>query len=323
MSESTIDHRRTIGVGCASPCFATGTRILTSHGEIPVEALRIGDVVIRHDATGAPITWIGRRRLNLINHPAPHTVQPVLIRAGALQDFVPSRDLLLSPDHALLLDGHLIPARTLIGGYAIRQVSRRFVTYFHIELAVHAAVLAEGTPCETYLETGTRNAFEHGDALLVLHPDFAQATRAVEGCAPFAEAGLAVEAVRARILARAPVATTDDAGMLIHRRADGSALITSRSTIPGHRGPDPRDRRELGVKIGTLTIDGAAVALDHPALIEGWHDPEADGRWTDGAALIPADLVAGAATIEVRLAASLTYPITPVCDVGVAGFLAG
>lgn len=323
MSGSTIDHNKTLGGGRASPCFTTGTRILTSHGEIPVEALRIGDVVIRHDGTGAPITWIGRRRLNLINHPAPHTVQPVLIRAGALQDWMPSRDLLLSPDHALLLDGHLIPAKTLIDGYAIMQVSRRFVTYFHIELAVHAALLAEGTPCETYLETGNRNAFETGDALLVLHPDFGRTMRGVEGCAPFTESGHVVEVVRARILARAPVATTDDAGMLIHRRADGSALITSRSTIPGHRCPDPRDRRDLGVKIATLLIDGAAIPLDHPALIEGWHDPEADGRWTDGAALIPADLAAGAAEIEVTLAASLTYPITAICDAVVAGFVAG
>ncbi|MCU4159954.1 Hint domain-containing protein [Acidiphilium sp. AL] len=59
----------------------------------------------------------------------------------------------------------------------MRQVERHAVTYYHIELPHHAILYAEGTPAESYLETGNRDAFENGGAALLLHPDFAQTFR--------------------------------------------------------------------------------------------------------------------------------------------------
>ncbi|MCW8306871.1 Hint domain-containing protein [Acidiphilium sp. PA] len=298
----------TIALANTPPCFVAGTRILTTRGEIAVESLRHGDVAILHDQTTAPITWIGHRSIDLARHNKPETVQPILIEAGALADGIPHRNLLVSPDHAIFLNGHLIPAKILLNGHSIRQLAHRSVTYYHVELAHHAVLLAEGCPAESYLETGNRGAFVNGETTLILHPDFAQRKRETQGCAPFAEFGTIVEAVRAEILARLSLRTTEDPELRIKFK-DGDAVVESRSTIPGHIAPDPRDRRLLGVKIREITIDDATVPLDHPDLTNGWHTQESDGRWTNGRAIIPASILKGSRSVSLAVASTLTYPL--------------
>ena len=186
----------------ALPCFAAGTRILTPRGEVAVEDLAVGDTVITSTGDDAPIIWIGRRRIDLTRHPKPQKAQPIRIDAEAFGDGVPSRDLLLSPDHALFLGGVLIPAKELINNRNIQQLARRAVTYFHIELAEHAIIFAENCPVETYLETGNRSAFENGAGAITLHPDFAQTLREQQSCAPFTVSGPALAAAREATLRR-------------------------------------------------------------------------------------------------------------------------
>ena len=296
----------TIALANPIPCFLSGTGILTPHGARPVESLRIGDQVIRHDGAAVPIQWLGQRRIDTSRHPCPELVWPVVIRAHAIADGIPARDLYVSPDHALYLDGHLIPAKTLLNGGSIHRVRRRFVTYHHIELADHAALYAEQCLAESYLDTGNRGCFIGADALS-LHPRFDQDRRERSGFAPFACSGPPVEAVRARLLTRAAIPVSHDPHLRLLTRADGSLLISSRSAIPGHLAADPRDQRRLGVKLAGLTIDDQPIALDHTLLTDGWHDPEPDGRWTDGAALIPAALLQGGCA-RIALAATLAYP---------------
>ncbi len=290
------------------PCFAQGTRILTTSGEIPVERLEPGSQIILHDNTIAPVVWLGHRTLSLRRHPRPEQVRPIHIQAGALADNIPHRDLFLSPDHALYLDGALIPAKCLINGSTIRQINVASVTYYHVELPAHAILLAEGTPTESYLETGNRHAFTNGsDSHLTLHPNFAQTQREQQSCAPFTEYGPLVETVRTRLLARANIPLTTDPALSLQTNKDGSVTILSRSGIPGQLNPDPRDQRRLGVKIASLEIGGAKIPLDHPLLTEGWHNPEPDGRWTNGRSVIPAELVRGE-KIVIAPAATLAYP---------------
>jgi hypothetical protein len=289
-------------------CFATGTRIATARGEIAVESLVVGDLARRADGGFAPIVWRGERTVHPARHPRPETINPVVIAANALADGVPTRDLTVSPDHALWLDGHLIPAKALVNGATIRQIPVDCITYHHVELSAHAALLAEGAAAESYLDSGDRADFEAGHGAMRLHPDFAQAMRATSGFAPFAETGPVVEAVRTRLLSRAAIGLTDDAALRIVATESG-ALITSRHFIPAELTADPRDRRRLGVKIAALHIAGRAVPLDHPDLITGWHACEADGRWTNGAGLIPASVLAGASaeSVVVTLASAALY----------------
>jgi hypothetical protein len=95
-------------------------------------------------------------------HRRPHEVFPVRVQAYAFGPGVTHRDLLVSPDHALFLDGVLIPARYLCNGTTIRQEAVAAVSYFHIELEQHDVLLAEGLPAESYLDTGNRDAFADG-----------------------------------------------------------------------------------------------------------------------------------------------------------------
>lgn len=143
-------------------CFLAGTQIATTGGETPVEALSIGDIVLGADGQSRPVRWIGRQTVVSV-FANPQRTFPIRIVAGALGENVPARDLLVSPDHALLVDGLLVQAAALVDGVAVRHEpapAERF-TWYHIELADHALVLAEGTPAETYVDHVTRRRFDN------------------------------------------------------------------------------------------------------------------------------------------------------------------
>ena len=102
-----------------TPCYCRGTLIRTECGEVPVEALSIGAKVLTKSGEARPIKWIGRRSYcGRIIMGCKH-VLPICIKAGALDDHVPRRDLWLSPHHALYLDGILIEAKDLVNGVSI------------------------------------------------------------------------------------------------------------------------------------------------------------------------------------------------------------
>ncbi len=306
-----------VGFTAEVACFCAGTRIRTIIGDIAVEQLQPGDLIIT--ATGvAPLRWVGKRHLQIGRHPRPEKLRPVLITAHALGEKIPCRDLLVSPDHALYFENMLVPAKTLLNGVTIRQIDVPSVTYYHLELPSHDILYAENTPAESYLDTGNRNMFEDDGDAMILHPDFGQVLRVKNSCAPLVEDGPAVEAIRARILRRAQIRTSDDPELNITYRY-GAAFITSRSAIPGELTPDPRDRRRLGVKIGSLSVAGDAIPLDHSDLSDGWHDMEPDGRWTDGRALIPASVLKGSRNVTVTIAATMAYPVTEAAETAMAG----
>lgn len=186
-----------------NPCFAAGTRILTVRGEIAVEDLKEGDVVITHAGEEQPIIWIGRREVDIAAHRRPETLRPVIIEPGALGDGVPARRLVVSPDHALFLEGVLVPAKELLNWTSIRQdITATRVTYYHIELARHDIIFAEGMPAETYLDTGHRGVFDNAEALIIAHPALMQQRREAEGCAPLCLGGPMLAAIRQRLAAR-------------------------------------------------------------------------------------------------------------------------
>jgi T5SS/PEP-CTERM-associated repeat protein len=180
------------------PCFVAGTRISTERGEVAVESLRIGDrvQVIGTVRSSYPIIWIGKRTVDCGRHPHPGQVRPVRISAGAFGPSKPARDLSLSPNHAVYVGDVLIPVKYLVNGSTIAEAPVDDVTYYHVELAQHAVLLAEGLPAESYLDTGDRSNFANGNGPIALYPDFASRVWDAEGCAPLVVTGPALEAAR-------------------------------------------------------------------------------------------------------------------------------
>ncbi len=146
----------------ALACFCMGTMIATPTGERSVETLVMGDLVLTTQGKSQPVRWMGRQTVST-RFSDSLRVLPVRIMAGALADGVPARDLLLSPDHAVLVEGVLIQAGALVNGTTIiRQFDVPEVfTYYHIELAEHDLVLAEGAPAETFVDNIDRLNFDN------------------------------------------------------------------------------------------------------------------------------------------------------------------
>ena len=176
---------------CA-PCFTHGTMILTPDGEQPVEALCPGQLVVTQvDGVAIPraVKWVGHRRIDLTRHPRAEIMAPVRIERDAFADNMPHRDLLVSQDHAIFVDGVLICAKQLVNGTTIRRERDwTAVDYYHVELDQHAILLAEGLPAESYLNTGNSGFFANSGQPMVLHPDLtdetAYPTREANSCAP-------------------------------------------------------------------------------------------------------------------------------------------
>jgi hypothetical protein len=158
-----LDVRNSNGNGIVYLCYLQGTRILTSTGEVPIEDLRIGDLVLTRFSSIQPIKWIGRQWVDLDGHSQRDSVVPIRIRQGAFAENVPHRDLLVSPCHAMFLDGVLIQAGALVNGVSIvreTNMSEPF-TYYHVELEGHSLIFAEGALTETFVDNVDRMAFDN------------------------------------------------------------------------------------------------------------------------------------------------------------------
>ncbi len=163
-------------VSAFTVCFLAGTLIRTPVGDVPVEALSIGDPVTTADGRTAPVRWVGVQSVVTL-FADPLRSLPIRIAAGALGEGLPIRDLCVSPDHALMLDGVLVQAGALVNGTTIVRetaMPERF-TYYHVELDDHALILAEGVPAETFVDNVTRRRFDNFAEYAALYGEAADA----------------------------------------------------------------------------------------------------------------------------------------------------
>jgi hypothetical protein len=203
-----IDPTQMATLNAGAPCYCPDTLILTDRGDVAVETLSIGDHVMTMSGVARPIRWIGRRSYSGRFAMGQKDILPICIKAGAIDDNVPRRDLWISPHHAMYLNGVLIEARDLVNGASIVQAkSVDKVEYFHIELETHDVIIAEGALSESFINDDSRNMFHNAHEYATLYPDGLDG--AAHYCAPRLDCGYEVEAARHRIAVRAGLTRAD------------------------------------------------------------------------------------------------------------------
>jgi hypothetical protein len=159
--------------GGGAHCFLKGTQILTAQGERPIEDLRIGEMVLTVSGEAKPIKWIGHMRFERDGQESwDDEVAPVRIARGAFNGDLPHRDLYVSGSHRFFINGLLIPARDLINGRSITQLSSMgadVLEYLHIEVEDHDVILANGAPAETLDSNADRADFDNFDEYVALY----------------------------------------------------------------------------------------------------------------------------------------------------------
>lgn len=295
-------------------CYVSGSRILAADGYMDVEDIVAGDQVITlrdGQEVAETVTWVGHSSVDRMRDPEAEHSAPVRIRKDAVAPGQPSRDLLVSPEHCIFIDGKLFPARTLVnGGTIVNEREMRHVAFHHIELERHSLLLAENLPTESYLDTGNRGWFDNADEPRILHRRFEINPTAerwnTDAAAPLARTNEEIEPVWRRLLERsvemgfAPpsVRTVTDAALraqagsrVIRPVSDGadrvvfvlpaateSVVLTSRFAIPADLPGFSTDNRRLGIRVSAITVSSdageTAIALDDPSLTTGWQEVE-------------------------------------------------
>jgi len=298
-------------------CYARGTRIETPTGERLIEDLRIGDEVITFKEQGrtpATITWVGTRRVIATKE----AEKLVCVRKDALQSGIPNRDLLITPEHCLFIDGKLFPVRTLVNGRSIAISNEPDFEVFHLELEEHSIIFANGAHSESFLDTGNKHLMfgENARSLTLGNSETARRISA----APICTAPEQIKPVHDALAMRAtmqgyappeappPFTLYPDLHLVLDdhtkiapaRVKDRQYIFFVPSTVetfwigsntftPSQSyGPWNDDRRILGVLVGSINLFTSTAHINYIAHLnqpekEGWHTIENTAyRWTDG-----------------------------------------
>jgi hypothetical protein len=294
-------------------CFCANTQILTPDGEQAVQDLAVGNLVTTHRGEAREIVWIGKGNV-LATRGRRTAATPVIIRKGAFSDNVPNRDLRVTKGHAFWFDGVLIPAEFLVNHRLIEWDDHaQEVELYHVELASHDILIANGAPAESYRDDGNRWLFRNANSGWDLPPP--------PPCAPVLTGGPIVDTIWQRLLRRSgprpdfSLTENPDLHLLVDgKRLDAimrqgtahfftlagqpsSIRIVSNAASQAELGL-ARDPRILGVAIRQVVLRQGTqfqiITSADPALTEGFYPFEPDNglRWTDGNAALPCALFA-------------------------------
>ncbi|MFN3824584.1 MAG: Hint domain-containing protein [Pseudorhodobacter sp.] len=203
---------RFVNIESVTPCFTPGTLIATPKGEVPVESLRPGDRVVTRDNGIQEIRWTGTKAMDWGALTANPHLRPVMVRQGSLGNGLPERDMMVSPNHrvlvandrtALYFDEHevLVAAKHLVGARGIFEVESVGTSYIHFMFDQHEVVLSDGAWTESfqpgdYTLKGMGNA--QRNEIFELFPEL----KTVEGLENYMAARRTLKKHEARLLTR-------------------------------------------------------------------------------------------------------------------------
>jgi hypothetical protein len=193
------------------PCFTPGTLIATMEGEKLVENLKVGDRVITRDNGAQEIRWLGNKPMSGEQLQANPHLQPILVRKGSLGGGLPERDMLVSPNHRMLVNNAevgllfnepevLVAAKHLINAdKGIVSVAASQTTYIHFMFDHHEVVLSNGAWTESFQPGDQAMAGvsqEQRNEITELFPELANS----QGREAFASSRLSLKAFEAKML---------------------------------------------------------------------------------------------------------------------------
>ncbi len=329
-SSYVVDNVSWVELTADPACYCRGTLIQSNRGEVPIEDLATGESVVTFAGATRQIKWIGRRAYDPRFIAGNTAVLPIRIEAGALGDGIPARDLFVSPEHALYIDGALVPAQLLVNGATIRRVeSIDHLEYFHIELDTHDVILADGMPAETFVDCDNRGMFQNAAEFWARYPEDDRATW--EFFVPRLELNSdELIQIRTALINRAEALGRISRDPDLHLIVDGEIVraksaadrvyyfvipagaravsLASRSAVPAEVETSSLDGRSLGVAVERIALCGPGLRIeigyDCPALCDGFHEAEVSHRWSTGQGSVPEALLVsfGGGLIEVHLA---------------------
>lgn len=143
-----------------TPCFTPGTLITTQRGEIPVELISAGDRVVTRDNGIQAVRWVGKTQMFLHDFQAEPHLLPVFIQQGSLGKGLPERDMMVSPNHRVLVTSNrtsvrfsereVLVAAKHLAAQGVHTVQSSGTTYIHFMCDRHEVVLSNGVWTETF-----------------------------------------------------------------------------------------------------------------------------------------------------------------------------
>ena len=194
------------------PCFTPGTAIATPRGERLVEDLKVGDKIITRDNGIQEICWMGKKILSGHELARAPNLRPILIQKGALGNNLPEHDILVSPQHRILINNErtslyfeetevLVAAKHLTGLKGVDEVGTLGVSYVHFMFENHEVVLSNGAWTESF-QPGQSVidglGAEQRDEIFQLFPEL----KTVEGLNDYTAARRALKKHEAHLLVR-------------------------------------------------------------------------------------------------------------------------
>ncbi|GAN55662.1 Hint domain-containing protein [Tanticharoenia sakaeratensis] len=273
------------GDGDRAAVFVQGLRIATLAGSEAVEGLSPGATVLTPRGPRI-VARVEHRQVDAASHRRRDVLYPVRVKAGALADGVPSRDLLLLQDQCLVLDGALVPARMLVNGVSV-VIEREMRSYLCLRIEWQKSGWAAASAGESPLVTASPMAVS------AVYQEVARRAGVAAASAGLAsDAGLRVVTDTGEVIA--PLTVRGGVARFILPGDVQSVRLRSGTSCPADRGGAfIDDRRTLGVLVGAISLHSDVQQVEisthlHDADLDGWSMVEsAPMRWTTGDAFVP------------------------------------
>jgi hypothetical protein len=164
MPDNREDQGRDLGLQKqeprCTPCFTPGTMITTQRGELPVELISADDKVVTRDNGIQTVRWVGKSQMFLHDFQVEPHLLPIFIQQGALGKNLPERDMMVSPNHRILVmnsrtavqfaEREVLVAAKHLAAQGVHTVQSSGTTYIHFMCDRHEVVLANGVWTETF-----------------------------------------------------------------------------------------------------------------------------------------------------------------------------